>query len=141
MFKVSEREFELVAKTIYGEARGEYKLATGGLSSLIAVGNVICNRVLKKSWYGHTIEQVCLKPWQFSCWNKNDPNYKILMQESINDSLYDLCQEVSQGVLTHWPDLTKGATHYHTVGIPLPNWAKGTRAHTKIGQHLFYTLD
>lgn len=139
--KPTEQEIEVVARTIYGEARGEYRSHTSGIVGLMAVGNVICNRVLRQTWYGKTIEQVCLKPWQFSCWNKNDPNYKLLKAETIEDPIFKKCREVAEGVLTTWPDVTKGATHYHVHGIPLPEWAKEVNPHLKLGKHVFYTLN
>src|SRR4051812_25123549 len=62
-------ELDILALTIYGEARGET------IEGQIAVGNVIRNRVvaLKK-----TYRDICLADKQFSCWNTNDPNYIIL---------------------------------------------------------------
>lgn len=31
-----------------------------------------------KSWWGEGYAGVCQKPYQFSCWNKNHPNYRFL---------------------------------------------------------------
>lgn len=39
-----------------------------------AVANVIMNRVNRGGWYGASIKDVVLKPYQFSCWNATDPN-------------------------------------------------------------------
>ena len=58
---------EYMAKTVWGEARGEDK------EGRIAVASVILNRKNKQGWMGKTIIDVCLKKWQFSCWNENDP--------------------------------------------------------------------
>ena len=57
-----------MAKTMWGEARGE------GKSGLVAVGWVIRNRCQSGGWFGNTIRKVCLKPYQFSCWNEDDCN-------------------------------------------------------------------
>ena len=57
-----------MAKTIWGEARGE------GARGMQAVANVIMNRVNRGGWYGASIKDVVLKPYQFSCWNATDPN-------------------------------------------------------------------
>ena len=70
-------EADVLARTIWGEARGE------GLEGMRAVANVILNRVkiaeLKNGfWWGSNIIQVCQKPYQFSCWNRSDPNFKKL---------------------------------------------------------------
>ena len=55
-----DKQTEIFAKTLYGEARGE------GLKGIEAVACVIVNRLKKPCWWGHTIQEVCLKPAQFS---------------------------------------------------------------------------
>lgn len=133
-------ERDILARTIYGEARGEYEGLEGGIASLMAIGNVVMNRVCAQSWYGQTIAEVCQKPWQFSCWNEGDPNRVIIMQKAIRDPIFSVCQEVAAQVAQGWwPDLTKGSTHYHTQGI-LPAWAKGKFPRMRLGRHIFYHL-
>ena len=71
----SEKDRDILARTLWGEARGE------GFDGQIAVAWTIRNRVFDgkaKSWWGEGYAEVCLKPWQFSCWNQNDPNYVYL---------------------------------------------------------------
>ena len=69
-----EHDIDILARTIYGEARGE---KTAGKK---AVACVIMNRYKAKKWFsGKTIAETCQKPWQFSCWNKNDPNRQKIM--------------------------------------------------------------
>ncbi len=132
--------FDILARTIYGEARGEYHSPEGGLSALIAVGNVVMNRVKAQSGYGSTIQEVCLKPLQFSCWNAGDPNRAILMGEVINDPLFTLCSKVATKVASEeWPDLTKGSNHYHACSI-LPPWARGQKPRMRLANHVFYQL-
>lgn len=130
-----------LAKTIYGEARGEYQRLDGGLSALIAVGNVVMNRLKMPERFGATVNEVCLKPWQFSCWNVNDPNYGLLMGE-VMDPLYETCLMVAENMIKgHWPDLTKGADHYHYVGMKAaPSWSCQSAATVRIGKHIFYRL-
>ena len=43
-------EIDLLARTIWGEARGD------GYTGMKAVANVIMNRVQKGSWYGKTVQ-------------------------------------------------------------------------------------
>ncbi|MFW0755465.1 cell wall hydrolase [Pseudomonas sp. H11T01] len=72
---VTDRDPDILVRTLWGEARGE------GLAGRIAVGWTIRNRVndgKAKSWWGEGYAGVCLKVWQFSCWNKNDPNFRCL---------------------------------------------------------------
>lgn len=139
---MTSNDIEILARTIYGEARGEYA-GKGGLAGLIAVGNVVMNRVKANCWYGKTIEEVCLKPWQFSCWNEGDSNRPIIMRLVIDNSLFSICHQVATKVADReWPDLTKGSDHYHASTMPLyPHWAKDKKARVCIGNHLFYQLN
>lgn len=135
------RDIQILARTVYGEARGEYGHQQGGLSSLLAVANVVMNRLQQKTWYGRTIIEVCQKPWQFSCWNQNDPNYPLLMADVIGDPLYQTCYQVAERVsLGHWPDVTKGCDHYHADHVSAPKWAYGLNPKIIIGHHWFYDL-
>lgn len=129
-------EEEIFSKTIYGEARGE------SLAGQEAVANVILNRVkmnlIQPMWWGKNIREVCLKPKQFSCWNHNDVNYKILKSDLSENPVYQICQRIVKralaGVLT---DNTNGATHYHTIECH-PLWARHLIPCAQIGNHLFY---
>jgi len=56
------KDIDILARTIFGEARGEYDHPEGGMASLIAVGNVVMNRLQVKGRYGQSIQEVCLKP-------------------------------------------------------------------------------
>lgn len=133
-------EIDTLARTIYGEARGEYGNCEGGICSLIAVGNVVMNRVKAKTWFGNSIQDVCYKPKQFSCWNDGDPNLPLL-QGKIIDPIFDICTEVASKVASdEWPDITKGSDHYHTVSIS-PDWAAGQKPKVRIAKHLFYKLN
>ena len=61
---MNEQDLDILARTLYGEARGEY--SSSGPAALIAVGNVIVNRFEKGGRFGKTLAEVCLKPKQFS---------------------------------------------------------------------------
>ena len=134
-------DIDILAPTIYGEARGEYGKQSG-IASLIAVGNVVVNRVSAGGRYGTTIQEVCQKPWQFSCWNEGDPNRRLIMQDTINDPVFSICCEVAVKVSQQqWPDLTMGSDHYHASTMPAyPPWAKNIKPRISIGKHLFYQL-
>lgn len=124
----------IMAKTIYGEARGETILGK------YAVGCVIYNRWKKDK--GKTIEEICLQPWQFSCWNYNDPNKVLLMNENmpIDRKFGDSLHEASYILLSEGKhkDATNGATHYHAKSIKKPYWAKGKEPCYSEGNHVFY---
>lgn len=135
--KYTKSDTDTLARTIYGEARGEFY--SFGLAPLIAVANVVFNR--RKKNFADTIQKVCTAPYQFSCWNKNDPNYlKITVQKYGTDSIFDKCYEVAENVLSErWPDLTDGCDHYHFRGIK-PYWAVYLRPKRIFGSHFFYVL-
>lgn len=126
-----ENDIDILARTIYGEARGE---KTAGKK---AVACVIMNRYKSKKWFaGKTIAETCQKPWQFSCWNKNDPN----RQKILNASAVELgeCLTIAEDFVNgKEKDFLCGACHYHTLNVK-PNWAEGKKADFMIGHHLFY---
>ena len=129
---LKEIEIDVLARTLWGEARGER--STG----MEAVASVILNRVEiakrnKGYWWGNTIIQVCQKPYQFSCWNKLDPNFKKLTSVTTDDMHFATALRVARrAVLGFIKDATLGATHYHTLNI-LPDWAKGQKPTARIG--------
>ncbi len=130
-------EVEVLARTLYGEARGEE------LAGIEAVASVILNRVAfakrrGRYWWGNDVKSVCLKPAQFSCWNANDPNRKKLLALSPRDPAYRLCKRIAKrAVAGELSDQTDGATHYHTHAVD-PFWARGHVPVAEIGNHLFY---
>ncbi len=132
----SDYDLDIATKTIYGEARGELSLF--GLSSLIAVANVIFNRF--KKHFAKSISEVCLAPYQFSCWNHNDINYKKIKEVNTNSEIYKTCNLVANKVLYEvWPDLTDGCDHYHEKTIK-PYWAAYISPKRIFGNHYFYSL-
>ena len=132
-------ELEIYAKTLFGEARGEK------LAGIEAVANVILNRVkhaqkVGSYWWGKTIEEVCLKPFQFSCWNKDDVNRKLLETDLSENKIYQICKRVAQrAVAGCLQDNTNGATHYHALSVN-PYWARCAVPCAEIGNHLFYAI-
>ncbi len=131
---------DVLARTMWGEARNES--ATG----MEAVASVVLNRVAVaqdhggKYWWGADVISVCQKPYQFSCWNRTDPNYKKLIAVTEKDIHFVTCLRIARrAVAGTLKDSTHGATHYHTKDI-LPSWAKGQKPSTVIGHHIFYKL-
>ena len=137
---MTDYDIDILARTLYGEARGEY--AQNGPASLIAVANVILNRFKKGGRYGQTLTEVCLKPRQFSCWNPKDPNRRLLHQDNLEaDPVFKLCQQVARKVMKGiWPDLTRESNHYHASSCR-PSWARAEKIRLRLGHHIFYKLD
>ena len=127
---MTDDQIDYMARTIYGEARGE------GSRGMQAVGNVIMNRVHAGSWYGASIKDVVLKKYQFSCWNVGDPNREKILNATPTQlsSARSIAEKVADGTL---PDITGGATHYHAKSI-LPYWAASMKKTATIGNHIFY---
>jgi spore germination cell wall hydrolase CwlJ-like protein len=128
------RDLEILARTIYGEARGE------NFEGQIAVAWVVCNRykAQKKIW-GYTIEEVCQKPWQFSCWNDNDPNRgKALAATFVDDAYVQAYGIACLVLLGKLPDFSNGATHYHSTQTVPPTWAAALPMTAHVGKHIFY---
>jgi len=126
-------EEDILARTICGEARGE------GDQGMSAVANVVLNRVAKGGWWGDSVKDVCLKPYQFSCWNLGDPNRSIILNLDSGFSIYNdalaIAQQAYAGTLA---DITNGATSYYAKGTPEPKWAFGKDTCAIIGKHLFF---
>lgn len=123
---------DVLARTLYGEARGE------NVRGMEAVAAVVMNRVARGGWWGRTVETVCLKPWQFSCWNANDPNRQRVLEVTDADPAFRSCLRIARrAVAGALEDPTKGATHYHAIGM-LPRWAEGHQPSARIGNHVFY---
>lgn len=136
---LKEAEVDVLARTLWGEARGE------GSTGMEAVASVILNRVevAKRHggyWWGNNIIQVCQKPYQFSCWNKLDPNFKKLTAVTEEDMHFATAQRIARrAMLGFIKDMTYGATHYHTFNMT-PEWAKTQKPTVRIGRHVFYTI-
>ena len=125
-----------MAKTIYGEARGE------PLEGRIAVGWVIRNRLESNKWFGaDTLADVCMRQSQFSCWNFGDPNYEKLESVTLDDPWYLECVYIAAGIMCgQMADPTVGATHYYAPGAVSrkPAWADGKEPCARFGGHLFF---
>lgn len=128
---------DTLARTLYGEARGEL------VRGKEAVAAVVMNRVRRAQerggwWWGTGVVEVCRKPWQFSCWNENDPNRAKIEDAAESDREFASCVRIARrAVMAALEDPTQGATHYHAKGAT-PPWTTGRTPSAAIGNHLFY---
>jgi spore germination cell wall hydrolase CwlJ-like protein len=140
-----EADRDTLARTLWGEARGE------GVTGMAAVACVIVNRMLASSrrlgqgqaalwWGGPDAVSVCRAPWQFSCWNRSDPNRAALEALAADAAVLLPARTVADAALDgRLGDATGGADHYHARGLR-PAWVKGRRPVATIGRHVFYRI-
>lgn len=143
--KHTAHDIDIAFRTVYGEARDQSKAGKQ------AVVHVILNRARKaagrKQFGDGTIAGACKYPWQFSCWNANDPN----LPKMTNRTLFQMLEEeaarecmaavlfVLQKVTPSDP--TSGADHYctkHKYDNDPPKWTKGNTPICQIGAHVFF---
>jgi spore germination cell wall hydrolase CwlJ-like protein len=148
-----DRGVDVLARTVYGEARGESEMGR------LAVAYVACNRAEIAARYveahgrAHplygdgTVASACTMPWQFSCWNENDPNRaELLALDLYSDAGRPSLWAATTAINRSAPDPSNQATHYHTAMPPHdgidwpPSWAEGQKVVATIGSHVFYRL-
>lgn len=126
---------ETLARTLWGEARGE------PLSGIRAVAAVVMNRATHPTvrWWGTDVISVCRAGKQFSCWNGNDPNLPQLLAIDESDDKFRLCTGVARDALQDRLQIERllRATHYHNKKVA-PDWARGKVPCADIRNHLFY---
>ena len=138
----TDKDQDILARTLWGEARGE------GVAGQIAVAWSIRNRVEmdlhndgKPDWWGEGYAGVCKKPYQFSCWNRNDPNFAYL-SGAKPIPFRELAQAriaADQVIDGKVPDPTGGATHYYAIVMKTPPaWAAKAKQTLKLGGHVFF---
>jgi len=132
-------ETTLLAMLIWGEARGQRDEVK------IAVASVVRNRVRHpESAWGKTLRSVILAPYQFSCFNRSDPNRPQLLSPTTHDvpTAWARCYRAANLVLAGAAlDPSLGADHYFDVSIAPPAWAAPERRTAALGRLLFYRLD
>ena len=139
-------DLDVMALTVWAESRGE------GIKGQSAVAWVIRNRWEHPRWWSRnrdaipddTIAAVVRDPWQFSCWNPNDPNRarlenpKTLLDSGVKN-IRLICEKVLRSEI---PDPTDRSDHYCTTKIArYTNWARGRKPVAIIGNHSFYRIE
>lgn len=110
-----------MARTVFGEAEPHDR------DDAIAIAHVICNRATLPNWPSK-IEAVCLQPFQFSCWNADNPRREMLLTLNLDtktewwQEVVEVCWGVAGG---EFPDPTSRSTHYYATYIKAPKWARG----------------
>lgn len=115
----SQSEFNLLAKVISAEARGE------PYEGQVAVGAVILNRV-KHSSFPDSLSGVVYQPGAFSC--LNDSNWSAAVADSAKKAATDALNGV---------DPTGGALYYYNPAKTSNQWMRSRPVIKTIGSHLF----
>lgn len=130
---------EIIARTAWGEARS---LGHDGMQATI---NCIQNRLLSGvTWWGSTLRTICIRPWQFSCWNANDPNRPKLLSVGETDPQYiialGLADSAINGTLV---DISNCSDSYYDDRMPsMPVWSTGLEPRFICGtQKYFKTVE
>ncbi len=112
-------DFELLARTISAEARGETYLGQ------VAVGAVILNRIEHPS-FPDTLSGVIYQKGAFSCLNDGQ------FYEPIADSAYSAARDAINGL-----DPSGGAIYYYNPQKATSKWIFSREIITTIGKHRF----
>jgi N-acetylmuramoyl-L-alanine amidase len=138
-------DLDVLAATIYGESRGE---STTGKQ---AVAAVVLNRAAYAAAHHYpefgdgSVRSACLAPWQFSCWNKGNPNLaeiqKLDFSKPTSMDQIDCLTLATTAVNGSLADPTNGCLFYKTTVLPWPkDWGKEVPADVVIGHQSFYKL-
>jgi len=124
---LSEADLDTLVRTLHGEVRGEPR------DGAIAVVHVIRNRAVRR---GTNAATECLRPWQFSCWNANDPNRKVITSLRPESEAYRHWVAIAREAWAR-PDITGGALHYFNPAVAQPAWRNEGKETLRIGGHVF----
>lgn len=117
--KLSAEELELLAKIVYGEARGE------SYEGQVAVAAVVLNRV-KDPNFPNTIKGVIYQPGAFTA--VTDGQFYL----TPNETAYKAAKDAAAG----W-DPTGGALYYWNPATTTNKWIWSKPITTQIGSHVF----
>lgn len=125
-------EFQCLAEALYFEARGET------VKGQFAVAEVIRNRVKSSRFpnsYCGVINQGTGKKHQCQFSYTCDGNPEVVAEPAA----YALVAKVARATIDgKSPDITNGATFYHTTAVR-PSWSRKFTNTARFGVHLFYS--
>ncbi len=115
----ANNDLYLLARAVYGEARGE------PYNGKVAVAAVILNRVKHKD-FPNSISGVIYQPWAFTAVNDGQINM------GTNDECIKACQDAMNG----W-DPTYGCIYYYNPKTATNKWIRSRPIAVTIGKHVF----
>ncbi|MEP2715603.1 cell wall hydrolase [Pseudophaeobacter sp.] len=126
-----DANFSCLAEALYFEARGET------VKGQFAVAEVIMNRV-NSAQFPNTlcgvINQGTGRRYQCQFTYTCDGHEEVIREKAAYVRVAKVARLVIDGAA---PDLTAGATYYHTTAVS-PRWSRSFTKTTRIGVHLFY---
>ena len=118
----TEEDVELLARLIYGEARGE------SYEGQVAVGAVVLNRV-KTVGFPNTLEDVIFQKRQFTCVDDG----QFWLDIPADSTVYQAARDALEG-----NDPTDGCVYYYNPKIATSSWIfENTVTMMVIGNHNF----
>lgn len=117
--KYSSQDVALLARVVYGEARGE------SYTGQVAVAAVVLNRI-KSSSFPNTVSAVVYQPYAFTAVMDGQINY------TPNQTAYNAAKDAING----W-DPTGGALYYYNPKTATSAWIYSRKVTTTIGNHVF----
>lgn len=116
---------EVVAKTLWQEARGE------GKEGIDAVASVIYNRAKGNP---EKIRNVITRPYQFESWAKGPPIVKI--KNETDQKIWDYCLKIGQSMENNTFKPIGKFTHFYNPSVVSPKWARN-KEYVQIGRQRF----
>ncbi len=116
---ISSSELNILARCVYGEARGE------PYAGQVAVAAVVLNRV-RSSKFPNTVSGVIYQPGAFTAVSDGQINL------TPNDTAYSAARDALGG----W-DPTGGCLYYYNPATATSSWIWTLTVHIKIGKHNF----
>jgi spore germination cell wall hydrolase CwlJ-like protein len=126
-----DAEWLCLSEALYFEARGE------SVKGQFAVAEVIKNRVKSARFPGTmcgVIHQGTGRKYQCQFTYTCDGNKEVIREPLAYERVSKVARAVLDGKA---PELTSGATHYHTNAVR-PKWARVYTKTANIGVHIFY---
>lgn len=124
-------QWKCLSEALYFEARGET------IKGQFAVAEVILNRVKSSRYPGSVcgvINQGTGKKYQCQFTYTCDGHAEVISEPRAFAQVGKVARAALDG---RAPDLTQGATHYHTTAVK-PRWSRVYKRTARIGVHLFY---
>lgn len=124
-------QWRCLSEALYFEARGET------VKGQFAVAEVIMNRVKSARFPGSlcsVINQGTGKKYQCQFTYTCDGNAEVIAERDAYEQVAKIARATLDGKV---PQLTDGATYYHTTSVS-PRWSRVFTRTAQIGVHLFY---